>query len=301
MTAEQIDYATGEVITADLVPFQASTELDRSAEGVVAILTHARQWLASAVDMTGPAEIAQAKAVIATAETYAKELHLSKEIQMDATEMVRRAEYALGKAIRKGQAEGTVAKREDNRHSVRKVDTSSYTRPTDYASPDELHGNGAGIYRMVDDTTDDQFEDAITEAKAEGNLSRANVVRKVKGEPTPLSRKEKAEKARRLAGEGYTSRQIAMELKIGPEGFRALRNDFDIDVPADRIMAGRRHIDTNRIVGNTVTALEGIALSLDLINPDDIDPREAQKWADSLTQSLEALRKLNRQIKESIQ
>ncbi|MGA4670049.1 hypothetical protein ACPCG0_09675 [Propionibacteriaceae bacterium Y1923] len=40
-----------------------------------------------------------------------KQLGLSKEIRDDATEMVRRAEYALGKAIRKGQAEGTVTSR----------------------------------------------------------------------------------------------------------------------------------------------------------------------------------------------
>ncbi len=114
MSAEVIDYATGEVITAELVPFEGAA-VDRSAEGVVAVLTHARQWLASAVEMTGPAEIAFNKAVIVTAETYAKELGLSKEIRMDATEMVRRAEYALGKAIRKGQADGTVARQGESR------------------------------------------------------------------------------------------------------------------------------------------------------------------------------------------
>lgn len=46
------------------------------------------------------------------AETYARELRLSKGIQMDAAEMVYGArEYALGKAIRKGQEEGTVLRR----------------------------------------------------------------------------------------------------------------------------------------------------------------------------------------------
>lgn len=33
---------------------------------------------------------------------------LAQEIQLDAREMVRRAEYALGKAIRQGQAEGLI-------------------------------------------------------------------------------------------------------------------------------------------------------------------------------------------------
>jgi len=41
-------------------------------------------------------------------------LNLSKEIQLDALEMVRRAERGVGLAIRKGQAEGTVAAPGDN-------------------------------------------------------------------------------------------------------------------------------------------------------------------------------------------
>lgn len=39
-----------------------------------------------------------------------------------------------------------------------------------------------GPYAMSDGVTDDEFEEALDQAKAEGNLSRANVVRRVKGE-----------------------------------------------------------------------------------------------------------------------
>ena len=50
-------------------------------------------------------------------------------------------------------------------------------------------GNQAGIYDMTDGVPDEKFEAAITEAKTEGNLSRANVVRKVTGQqPEPRSR-----------------------------------------------------------------------------------------------------------------
>lgn len=88
-----------------------------------------------------------------------------RKIQMDATEMVRRAEYALGKAIRKGQAEGTVATRGTNSGPrsdylrdgrVVRVDetrpTSLISRPTDYASTSELHGQsgGEGIYALAE-------------------------------------------------------------------------------------------------------------------------------------------------------
>jgi hypothetical protein len=76
----------------------------------------ARDWLATAVETTGPEQIAAAKAEIATAAEAIKQLGLSKEIRADAAEMVRHAEYALAKSIRKGQAEGTVAARGKTSH-----------------------------------------------------------------------------------------------------------------------------------------------------------------------------------------
>ncbi len=43
----------------------------------------------------------------------------------------------------------------------------------------ELNGNNAGIYGLSDHVEPEQLEEALIDAKAEGNLSRANVVRKV--------------------------------------------------------------------------------------------------------------------------
>lgn len=139
-------------------------------------LDKARQWLHTAVEMTGPAEIAMAKAEIATAAEATKQLGLSKDIQLDAQEMVRRAEFALGKAIRKGQAEGTVAKAQDTLRQNR----SDQPEERDTVSPDAFTTAGRernDVYTMASTPTAD-FEAAIAEAKAEGNLSRANVVRK---------------------------------------------------------------------------------------------------------------------------
>lgn len=99
-----IDTRTGEITE----PAKALATAEKSSVSVISMLETAKVWLATAVDVTGPEEIAAAKAQIRTAEVYAKELGLSKEIQQDAQEMVRRAEYALSKAIRKGQDEGTV-------------------------------------------------------------------------------------------------------------------------------------------------------------------------------------------------
>lgn len=312
MSADVIDYATGEVVSAELVPFQASA-VEHTADGVVAVLTHARYWLASAVEMTGPAEVAAVKAAVAMAATYSRELQLSKEIQMDAQEMVRRAEYALGKAIRQGQAEGTVATvgtssgpRSDYERNGAMVrvdrtgDTSSISRPTDFALETELYGNGSGILQMAD-ADPEVVEEAIDEAKGEGNLSRANVVRKIKGRQSPVTRDDRAKEIARLAEMGYSTRQIAPQIGIGEDAVHDIERDYSIDIPADRFTKGSRRIDTNRIIQQTVNALEGLAVGLELINPDDIDTDLAATWADSLSQSMKTLSKAYRQIKESVQ
>lgn len=155
-----------------LAPIDPTNEV-----AVTDYLTRARDWLSRAVDETGPEQIAAAKAEIATAAEATKQLGLSKEIQLDAQEMVRRAEYALGKAIRKGQAEGTVAKR-GYQGAPSNGGNPAITHVPDLIGKNEWRGDD-GISSLAD-ATDDDFDEAIDEAKAEGNLSRANVARKAR-------------------------------------------------------------------------------------------------------------------------
>jgi hypothetical protein len=177
-------------VTADLIvaPTADLEALDHSAReaALTQYLTGARDWLAKAVDITGPDAIASAKAEIATAAEAAKQLGLSKEIQLDAQEMVRRAEYALGKAVRRGQEAGEIAKKGDIGGSpmpgvvgsvagARRSGTEHLVSPkTFFGHPDET----AATYAMADDISPAEFDELISEAKAEGNLSRANIVRK---------------------------------------------------------------------------------------------------------------------------
>ena len=42
----------------------------------------------------------------------------------------------------------------------------------DLAQQSDLTGNGTGIYAMTDGVTDEEFDQALTEAKDESNLSR---------------------------------------------------------------------------------------------------------------------------------
>jgi len=134
--------------------------------------------------------------------------------------MVRRAEYALGKAIRAGQERGEILSRHNTRGGVPTPGvkgSASRTSlnnvlddrksPTEFAPLHELTGNDRdGIYAMVDGVTEPEFDAAIDDAKAEGNLSRANVVRKIKGVKSEgLTPVEKLAKIRELAPRGYTS------------------------------------------------------------------------------------------------
>ncbi len=99
---------------------------------------------------------------------------------MSAQEIVRRAERGIGVCIRRGQAAGEIRmKGQGSREGQLPVDSRKLS-PTDFVPEHELSSNGTGIYQMTDGVPDEKFEQAITEAKAERNLSRANVVRKVR-------------------------------------------------------------------------------------------------------------------------
>lgn len=302
MTTELVNTETGEIVearAASLVPINTAT-ISRQATAIQEMavsgyLEQARDWLATAVERTGPEEIAGAKAQIATAAEATKQLGLAKEIQLDAQEMVRRADFALGKAIRKGQEGGSIAANGERLNRG---------LPHEKTSPD-AYFNGGGethaIYSMVDGTSDEVFDEVIKEAKGEGNLSRANVVRKIREKKTPPSptREDRANHMADLAEKGYSSRQIATELGVHFDTVRSLARDFNIDVPADAIVGRTRRIDHTQMVESTVTDLVNTAEFIEAhIDLNQVDFAEADEWVSSLTDSIRALNRFVKQIKE---
>lgn len=171
---EVIDYTAGEVITSTaLAPVNPSSEV-----AVTSYLQQARDWLATAVESTGPQQIAAAKAEIATAAEATKQLGLSKEIQDDAKEMVRRAEYAVRKAVTKAQVAG----------EVRTVADNSLSPAGDKPSPESFFSSrkewqDANAMAALDEN---EFEEVLAEARAEGNQSRANVADKARAKKAPV-------------------------------------------------------------------------------------------------------------------
>lgn len=174
-----------------LAPIDPSNEVS-----VTDYLTRARDWLSRAVDETGPEQIAAAKAEIATAAEATKQLGLSKEIQEDASEMVRRAEWALRRAQKKAQESGEMRTAQSNlipggpRNGGSNT-TSDAPRPRDMFTGEVEYRDALAMGEL--DEAD--FEEVLNEAKAEGNLSRANVARKAreKARPKPRQPRDDAE------------------------------------------------------------------------------------------------------------
>lgn len=310
-----------EAITADLALLGTIEEIaklpaEQQPAYITAALTESRKWLHLATESTNPRPFAEIKAWAASIAEYARQKGLASEIVADGQEMLRRAERAVGQAVRNGQEAGEIMTRQDGYprsdyvarrggvetvvHVARRDDIPSAKK----VSPDAYlpHGSDRNAsYRMAD-ASDERFEGVLAEARAEGNLSRANVVRKVKGQPSPQTRDARADLIADLAANGNASTQMVRHVGISERSIRQIARDYSIDIPADRLLAGSRRADSIRIAREAVISLEGLAATVDLVtNLDELDPREAQQWTASLDQSIRALNRLNRKIKEAVQ
>src|SRR5439155_1151326 len=156
--------------------------IDR-AEFVVQACQRAKAWLREALEHGEIDPIAEIKSQAEAVRVYTAQKQLGKDAQLAAAEIVRRAERGIGVAIRRGQHDGEIRRRGDRGgRAAGNGDGNTISRPgpADYATTGELRGNGAGIYHMTDGVSDEDFEQALADAKTEQDLSRANVVRKIR-------------------------------------------------------------------------------------------------------------------------
>lgn len=100
------------------------------------------------------------------------------------------------------------------------------------------------------------------------------------------------------AGRGLSSRQIAEVVLIGDNTVREIARKYDIAIPADALVGRQRRIDSNRVVRETVYALDGAAMGVQLANLNALDPAEIDGWVSSMTDSLRALNRFVKQLKE---
>jgi hypothetical protein len=289
---------------------------------VVAACERAKAWLIEALEHGEIEQIAEIRSQAEAIRVYTMQKQLGKDAQLAAAEIVRRAERGMGVAIRRGQQGGQIAKRGDRggrgAPGVRGGNPGD-TRGDHLDSPAAFFRSGkerADAYAMADGVSDSDFEDALGQAKSDRDLSRANVVHKIRqrrGNPPapgqhiadPAGRSPEAAMRRReligeLAASGMSSHQIGDQLGIGADQVRQVAREHGIAIRADAVLGRTRQPDSRRIVRETVHALEGLAMSVELANPAGLDPAEATEWAGSMTRSIRALSKFARQMKETI-
>lgn len=163
-----------------------------------------------------------------------------------------------------------------------------------------------------DDTLPDDVRavaaQALQDIEAGGAIAPAyDKVRQAKKDSRPANgwtpSAERAEQIRALAAKALSTRQIAERIGIGEPRIRVICKAEGIEVPADKIIGRTRRHDPNRILFQTVHALEGVRDSLNLVDWDavDWDSHPVKDWVDSLTASIKSLNQMRNKVKEQTQ
>ena len=215
-------------------------------------LEQSAELLSLVTRATDPAAFAKAgKSSAEMASHYAKRLDISKDLELDAAQNTRRWEKALGRAVIAGQEDGTIETSRDrlsraglisSGHHVENMMSKTPRRA--YVTPEEWGGNGAGIRHLVEGVADADFDSALAAARAEGNVSRANVVRKIKeaNGTAPAAEPKRTGDPRRAAKQVATFNRIINTLEANTmvidELIRAGLDPAITDDEASRIVAG---------------------------------------------------------------
>jgi hypothetical protein len=219
-------------LSADLaVLAQDPSALDRAADPgqfVVLACERAKQWLTEALAHGEITQIVEIKSQAEAIRVYTAQKQIGKDAELAAAEVVRRAERGIGVAIRRGQEAGQIRARGEHERVVNQHGECGPVHDKDRTSPADFFSNKVEMtetYSVTDGVTDEQFDSALTEAKAEGNLSRRNVVRKVKGEaPKPSGRPEHLRGLRH-----HDPNRIVQEIATGLEGYVLAVDLIDFD------------------------------------------------------------------------
>lgn len=280
-------------------------------------LMESKDWLAVATKSTDPTPITHFKAWAACVAEMTKQKGLAQEIQLDALEMVRRAERGIGLAIRNGQEAGDIETQwanhdfRGNQHSRGADHPGGFTKahPSDFARRSELAGSSVtkpGIYALTDDITDPTFEAGLSDAREEKNLSRANLVRKIKSvkenavaDTPPIPASQQLDLIAELARTGASSRQIAKKVGVTIDRLSRLTREHGIEVPADRIVGKTHRINPERVVRESVNTLQGVETSLSLLTSEEYDGftlDQLKEWLKALEEPARAIRTLVKEL-----
>lgn len=316
MSAELVPAATSPDDIAELPPEERGQLITRA-------LVESRSWLAVATKGTDPTPIAHFKQWAATVAEMTRQKGLAEDIQLDALEMVRRAERGIGLAIRNGQEAGEILRPGEAgtthaQHRKSKVPGGNFGPSPAAPKPGPAQAAGVKhrsnlnktIYPLTDGVTDEQFEGALEAARDDKDMSHANVTRKLNDTPTPITsrqpRAKRLEQIQERAERGLSSYQIGEALGIDAQRVRALAREGGINIPADAVMLRAKHtIDPARVIRTTVEEIAGsIDATWSFLKPGDfsgLDPHEVREWISSLNNSMRGIRNLQKELTHVVQ
>ncbi len=286
------------------LPTDADLSLARDPGArIIVSCERAKEWLAIALAGDDMERISEIKSQAEAIRVYTIQMQLGKDAVLAASEIVRRAERCIGLAIRKGQAEGRIAKRGDiggaqvkgtrgaKTGSIRGGDLERASRFL--TTPNEL----TGAYAMADNVSEEAFEAAIGEAKTEGNLSRANVVRKV---TRVSSNSDRWDRLAGLAAEGHSSHQIATILGVSRETVMVRAKKIGLSIHADAVVGKTRRIDPERVLRSFAETLESLAPSCEQIEPEKIDRAVVAECLGLIDDACRAIGRLRSRLRRAL-
>jgi hypothetical protein len=221
------------------------------------------------------------------------------ESQLDAKELLRRGERALGRTVRNGQRAGIITDSRNNRGKTGRFLTGSVSPKIYFPAGGQ---NQTFAYRFTDGVSDALFEEAIKACREEGSLSRRSVAEYIANDVGRRTTRDRTlARIQQLADKNFTSHQIMQELGYSRVShIREMAALAGISIPADEVVGDRpRSIDPGRLIGQTAYALTGLSQGIRLIDKGDIaelDPVEIREWYESLCKSLPELTRLRREL-----
>lgn len=263
-----------------------------AGEFVVLACERAKTWLTQAIEHGDIDQLVELKSQADAIRVYTRQKELGKDAELAAQEIVRRAERGLAVAVRSGQEAGEFLTKGQR----------AKDHPDKRMSADVFGGDQEAFEsRVMASVPDDQFEEILDEAKGEGNLSRANVVRKVKGveKMTPEARRGMI---RSLASSSLTSEQIAAKVGVSAVHVRKLARDMGVEIHADKVMGKTRKFDSDRIVSGIVERVEFDMRSetAQLIDYASLDRSQLDHWVSSLTATISSLTTLRNNLRKEL-
>lgn len=119
-----------------------------------------------------------------------------------------------------------------------------------------------------------------------------------RGDSSPRASARRRELIAELAERGWSSRQIEQRIDMLAVTIRKIARDSGITIGADAAVGRSHKHDSDRIVRETVHTLEGLTMGLTLVNVSDLDRSEIKGWSKSLDESIRAVNRLIKQMKE---